>query len=231
MTTARQLYQLQCIELDIESKEKELEQSQARLGESQQLLDAREKLELGRQRLVGLKQQQKDAEWQADDVGAKLAAARDSLYSGSIRSPKELSSLQHEVESLQSKRDSLDEAALEIMEQVEAAAAAVEDLGRELGEVENEWRQQQKQLTESIEELKESLSVLGSQRQQALAGIDAASQDCYRRLRQQKGQAVARVEQGTCRGCRISLSTAELQRAKGNSLVTCSSCGRILFID
>ena len=61
--------------------------------------------------------------------------------------------------------------------------------------------------------------------------IDAETIDCYNRFRKQKGLAVARVEQGTCRGCRISLSTAELQRVKGNKLIMCSSCGRILFID
>jgi len=165
------------------------------------------------------------------DIGARLSAVQDSLYSGNIKNPKELSSLQHEVEGLKSKRDSLDEKALEIMEQVEAATADIQSLERELDEVEKSWRQEQRRLAESIERLKDSLEVLSGDRQQALAGINADALECYNRLRQQKGQAVARVEQGTCRGCRISLSTAELQRAKGNSLVMCSSCGRILFID
>jgi len=231
MTTARHLYQLQCIELEIESKEKELEQSQAQLGESRQLLVARQKLAQEQQRFTELKKQQQAAEWEADDVGAKISAAQDTLYGGSIKNPKELSSLQHEIEGFKGKRDSLDEKALEVIEQAEAAAAAVQDLERELGEVKKSWRQEQKQLAASIEELKDSLEALSGERQQALTGIDADVLECYNRLRQQKGQAVAKVEQGTCRGCRISLSTAELQRVKGNSLVMCSSCGRILFID
>ncbi|MDI6814491.1 MAG: hypothetical protein QMC90_00160 [Dehalococcoidales bacterium] len=41
----------------------------------------------------------------------------------------------------------------------------------------------------------------------------------------QRGTAVAKVEQGLCRGCRISLSTAKLQQARSGSLVQCSSCG------
>ena len=231
MAMARRLYRLQCIELDIESREKELEQSRAQLGESKELLDAREKLAQGRQRLAELKKQQQAAEWEAGDVGAKLAAAQDTLYGGSIKNPKELSSLQHEAEGFKSKRDSLDEKALEIMEQAEAAAAAVQDMERGLGEVEKRWRQEQKQLAASIEGLKDSLEALNGDRQQALADVAADALECYNRLRQQKGQAVAKVEQGTCRGCRISLSTAELQRAKGSRLVMCSSCGRILFID
>ena len=40
----------------------------------------------------------------------------------------------------------------------------------------------------------------------------------------------ARVEQGICRGCRISLPTTDLQQARSGKLVQCSSCGRILFL-
>ena len=232
MTTARQLFQLQCIEQDIESREAELQQKQAQIGESRQLLDAREKLEQGRRQLAGLKQQQQTAEWEADDIGAKLSAAQKNLYSGNIKNPKELSSLQHEVEGLKSKRDGLDEKALQLMEQVETAESAVQQTENELVEVEKQWCEEQKQLAASIEELEGILAKLNADRQQALDGISADALECYNSLKEQKrGQAVAKVEQGTCRGCRISLSTAELQRVKGSNLVMCSSCGRILFID
>ncbi|MFC2072406.1 C4-type zinc ribbon domain-containing protein, partial [Chloroflexota bacterium] len=49
-------------------------------------------------------------------------------------------------------------------------------------------------------------------------------------LKKQKGTAIANVEQGICRGCRILLPITELQRARSSSLVRCSSCGRILFL-
>ena len=231
MGMARQLYNLQSIELDIESKEQALAQSKARLGESQALVEARSRLEKGQQHLDELKKKQHAAEWEVDDVADKLLTAQDTLYSGRIKNPKELASLQYEVEGFKRKRDSLEENTLEIMEQAEAATADLASLSRELGEVEDGWRNEQRQLSAVIERLKSSLSELKNERQMALAGIDAETIDCYSRLRKQKGLAVARVEQGTCRGCRISLSTAELQRVKGNKLIMCSSCGRILFID
>jgi predicted nucleic acid-binding Zn-ribbon protein len=38
------------------------------------------------------------------------------------------------------------------------------------------------------------------------------------------------VEQRACKGCRINLSSSEVQRARSSSdLVFCQSCGRILF--
>ena len=231
MGITRQLYQLQVIELDIESKEKAMEHSLSKLGESRALLEARGRLSAGEQYLGELKKKQQDAEWEIEDIAGKLSSAQESLYSGSITNPKELASLQHEVEGFKNKRDSLEEKALDIMEQVEEATDELVGLRQQLEEVEGSWRQEQQQLADEIEELKTSLSKLEKEKQQALAGIDTETADCYRRLRQKKGQSVARVEQGICRGCGISLSTAELQRVKGDRLIMCNSCGRILFID
>ncbi len=231
MGITRQLYQLQAIELDIESKEQTLVQSLASLGESKALLEARNGLSAGEQCLGELEKKQHDAEWEIEDIAGKLLSAQETLYSGRITNPKELSGLQHEVENFKKKRNVLEEEALEIMEQVEAATSELAGLRLKLDEVEKNWRQQQQQLSDTIEELKIALSRLKKEQQQALAGIDDETVDCYRKLRQKRGKAVARMEQGTCRGCGISLSTAELQRVKGNRIIMCNNCGRILFVD
>ncbi len=231
MGIARQLYQFQVVELDIESKERALAQDLSRIGESRELREARDRLSAAERHLEEIKKKQRDVEWEIDDIGGKLSSVQESLYSGKITNPKELSSLQHEVEGFKDKRDTLEERALDIMEQVEATTEELAVLKHQLGEVEKKWRQQQKQLTGEIEELKISLQKLEKVRQQVETEIDAKTVDCYRKLRQKRGMAVARVEQGICRGCGILLSTAELQRVKGESLIMCNSCGRILFID
>jgi predicted nucleic acid-binding Zn-ribbon protein len=231
VSIARQLYSLQSIELEIESQEQALVQSRARLGESRELIGAREERLRAEKSLEALEKKQHDAEWEIEDIAGKLQKTERALYSGSITNPKELASLQHEAEGFKKQRQDLEESALEIMEQVEAAAASLEKLSQKLEAVEAEWRREQQQLSADIEKLESSISALKDERQAALAAIDAEALAVYNRLRRQKGLAVARVEQGTCRGCRISLSTAELQRVKGEGLVMCGSCGRILFVD
>lgn len=231
MSIARKLYQLQEIELEIESKEKALAQCLSQLGESRAVAQLRARQAKEQQHLEELRRQQHSAEWEIEDLGTKLAAAKETLYSGRIRSPKELASLQHEVEGLEVRRDQLEERALETMEQVELAMDNLTAISNELGASESEWRSQQQRLSAEIEQFKDLLSELESKRQQMLAGIDSQTIDFYNQLKKQKGWAVAKVEQGTCRGCRISLSTAELQRARGEQLVECNSCRRILFLD
>ena len=231
MNVSRQLSQLQDIELEIESKELALDESTHQLGESEALGRAQAKLSTAQQHLEELKKKQQSQEWEVDDLGAKIAAAKETLYSGRIKTPKELASLQHEVSGLETRRRQLEDEALAVMEQAEEATASLAAIESELKAAEGEWRNKQKKLSKEIARLKDELSQLKHKQQLVLAEIDPQAAQLYYRLKKQKGQPVARVEQGMCCGCRLSLSTAELQRVKGNALVQCSSCRRILFLD
>ena len=230
MGVAKQLYQLQEVDLELESNERALQQVTSQLGESQEVVRARNKLASERQRLEELKRQQHSLEWEIDDIATKLTATEDKLYSGSIGSPKELANLQHEVDGLKTRRSQLEDKALDIMEQVELATTSVATISSQLETVEAEWQSQQQQLSTDMEQLKAVLSNLKHKRQTLSAEIDPKATELYHELKEKKGTAVAKVEQGICRGCRISLSATELQRARSGSLTQCSSCGRILFL-
>ena len=230
MSVTKQLYQLQEVDLEIESSEQALAQIASQLGESQAVVKARTELKSKQQHLEELGRQQHSAEWEIEDLVNKLSTAEGKLYSGRIKDPKELTNLQHEVEGLRGRRSQLEDKALEIMDQVELSTVSVATLTNELKTLETEWHSQQQQLSTDMERLKAALSDLKNKRQLLSAEIDPETVEFYQALKKQKGQAVAKVEQGICRGCRILLPTTELQQARGDSLVQCSSCGRILFL-
>jgi len=230
MGVAKQLYQLQETDLELEANEQALRQISSQLGESQAVAKARTKVASESERLKDLKRQQQSLEWEIDDLVSKIAAIEDKLYSGRIGNPKELANLQHEVEGLKAKRTQLEDKALEIMEQVEQTEASVANLSREFKKLEAEWQSQQQQLSGNMEELKATLSELKHKRQTLSASIDPQAIGFYEQLKRQKGTALAKVEQGICVGCRISLSAAQLQQVRTGSLVQCSNCGRILFL-
>jgi len=230
MSVANQLYQLQEVDLKLESVEQALSQIASQLGESQAVVRTQTELRSEHQRLEELRRQQHPAEWEIDDLVNKLAAAEEQLYSGRIKNPKELTSLQHEVEGLKARRNQLEDKALEIMNQVELSEASVAAKSSELKRLETEWHRQQQQLSSEMERLKAIVSDLKQKRELLAANIDSGAVEFYGELKKQKGTAVAKVEQGICRGCRISLPTTELQQARGSRLVLCSSCGRILCL-
>lgn len=231
MSLAKQLYQLQEIELEIEVREKALAQIEGQLGDSRALAEAKAELASEKGRLEGLAKEQHSAEWGLEDLGNKLAVTRKNLYDGRIKNPKELTSLQHEGESLKARCERLEEKVLELMEQVEQVEASVATKNQGLKRLEKEWRLNQQKLSAGMEQLRGELAELGRKRGLLLNEIDPATIELYGETKRQKGRAVASVEQGVCRGCGLSLSSAWLQRARGGELVRCSSCSRILFLE
>ncbi len=229
MSVASQLYQLQEIDTEIESNERTLAQLTAQLGESPALIKARSELASEQKHLEELKQQQRSLQWEVDDVSQKLAKEEEKLFSGRITNSKELSNLQHEVETMKAKRSKLEDQELDIMGQTETAGAKADALRGENKKVEAEWQSQQQKLSADIERIKTALSDLKQERQEFSETISPDKVQFYQKLREQKGVAVARVEQGRCSRCRILLASSELQRSR-NTMVQCSSCGRILYI-
>ena len=230
MGVAKQFYQLQEVELEIESNEEALAQIASQLGESQAVARTQAKLKSEQQHLEELGRQQHSAEWEIEDLVNKLTTAEEKLYSGRIKDSKELTNLQHEVDGLRVRRNHLEDKALEIMDRVELSTASVATLSNKLKTLETDWHSQQQQLSTNMEQLETLLSDLKHKRQLLSANIDPQAIELYQELKKQKRGAVAKVEQGICCGCRISLPTTELQRARSDSLVQCSSCGRILFL-
>jgi predicted nucleic acid-binding Zn-ribbon protein len=230
MNIAKLLFELQEVDIELEGKNLAIKEMTARLGESQSLIDARVRLTEAKKQLDGLLREQRSLEVDIDDLTGKLNASEKDLYSGRIRIPKELSSLQQDITSLKNRRAQLEDKALEIMEKVEENRGEVGRMTVELERIESEWHSDQQKLARDLEEEKNAVTVLTRRQQEMAAGIDAASLELYRLLRRQKGTAVARVEQGICRGCRISLPVSELQLVRSGVIVQCSSCGRILYL-
>jgi predicted nucleic acid-binding Zn-ribbon protein len=230
MGVAKQLYRLQELDLEIESNERALKKVASQIGESQEVARTQQQLESEKQRLEESRHKQHSAEWEIDDVATKITAAEETLFSGRVKNPKELANLQHEVDVLKARRSKLEDKALEIMDKVEQSEARVARISSQLETLTAEWQRQQEQLADESEKLKAILSDLGQKRQLLAGEIDPPAVEFYQQLKKDKGTAVARVEQGICRGCRISLPTTELQQARSGALVQCSSCGRILFL-
>ncbi|TET39986.1 MAG: hypothetical protein E3J65_02445 [Dehalococcoidia bacterium] len=232
MIKGRQLYELQEVDLEIEAKGEALARVESRLGEREALDEARAALSRERERLAELEKTQRLGEGEMEDLRAKTALLEGKLYSGSVRNPKELTSLQEQVEHLKKRRRGQEDHLLDIMTEVEAVQHSVNSKSRELERMEENWRQEQNSLSREQAELRAALATVEQRRKELIVRIDSVSLELYQMLRvKRQGRAVAKVERGMCQGCRIVLPMTELQRARmGEEIVQCSSCERILYV-
>jgi predicted nucleic acid-binding Zn-ribbon protein len=230
MAVAKQLYELQELDTEIEQKAESLTQKTLLIGDRKVLDDAQNRLSTEKQELEVLKHQHREAEAEVDDLLSKIAEVEGQLYGGKITNPKELSNLQHEATTMKAKSEELENNTLEIIDRVEEAEKRLAETTADFHKLEDEWQKEQKQLAADIDKLKTELADLKLKREQLSAQIEPPALALYERIRQQKKQAVVKVEQGICRACRISLSASILQKARSGQPVQCGTCGRIVFI-
>jgi len=230
MAAAKQLYELQELDTDIEQKEEDLAQKTRLLGDRKVLDDAQNLLTAKQQNLEEMKHEHREAEAEVDDLLSKITEIEGQLYGGKVTNPKELSNLQHELNTMKAKSDELENNALEIIDRVEETEKNVAVAADDYRKTEDEWQRDQKQLSVDIDELKANLVDLKLKRQQLAEQIERQALALYERIRQQKKQAVVKVEQGICRACRIALSASTMQKARSGQPVQCGTCGRIVFI-
>jgi len=232
MNNAKQLYELQEVDLGIERKTEALTQVKSQLGKDDDLVAARAAFDVVKKHLTELEHQQKAAEWELSDFEAKVATVEKKLYSDSMKNPRELKAFQQDLELLKAQRSEREDKALALIMEVEAAQKDVNLKGVEFAAVERDWQESQQKLSQQKAEMEIALVKLDENRKLLVEQIDAASINLYEEIRRAKqGQAVAKLMQGRCQGCRISLSLSDMQRARaGHELAKCSNCGRILYL-
>ncbi len=231
MERAKRLYRLQELDLEEEKVRRRLAEVEGALGETDQLRSARKAVEEASGTVRRWTVRQQDLELQVGALKKKIADSERRLYSGSIRNPKELSDLQAEVASLRRRLERREEELLEAMIGREDAEEEWQKAKERLEAVEREWAAEQERLREEKGRLEARLQEIGEARDALLPAILTGDLEIYRSLRQTKGGvAVAQVVDGACVGCGMQVPSARLQAARGDDLVFCGNCERILLV-
>ncbi len=232
MNKAKQLYELQEVDLEIQLRTEALAQVKSQLGKDDDLVAARSACDAVKKRLADLEHQQKTEEWELSELGAKIAVVEKKLFGGSVKNPKELMAFQQDLEILKTQRSEREDKLLILMMDVESSQQDASLKKSDFEKIDREWRENQQKLLQQQTELETELAALEQKRNLVAGQIDSDSLGLYEEVRRVKqGQAVAKVMQGRCQGCRISLPVSDQQRARmGQELVRCSNCGRILYL-
>jgi predicted nucleic acid-binding Zn-ribbon protein len=232
LSEAKQLYDLQELDLDIDSKRQALSKAISYIGESNALIEGRAALAQQQKQLEETEHLMRGLEMDVEDARAKAAVAGERLYGGAVKNPKELVSLKEQVESYNRKIKDLEDKILELMDEIEAGKGGITLKRQEVSAIEETWKKEQGLLFQEKQGLDAAIAGLELNRSEMAATLDAAALKLYENLRgRRQGKAVAKVEQGMCQGCRIVLPMNKLKQIKtGHTLVQCGSCERILYL-
>jgi predicted nucleic acid-binding Zn-ribbon protein len=230
MTLAKKLFELQQIDSEISDQQGELNTISYQLGDNELLIASQADIDNSRKQLSELEHQQRTAEWEIDDLQNKIADLEKKLYSGTMKNPKDLLGLEHEVKGFKEDVRQKEDGLLNVMAEIEALQHKISADTERLVSLEKEWKEDQAVLLQKKQEVEQQLSQLDKQRESLCSTITSEGIDVYNNVKAKKGNAVVRVEQGICQGCRLSLAMNELRVARSGGLIQCSSCGKILFL-
>lgn len=194
--------------------------------------DLDDRLRDARIAVADLTAEQKRADVDVEQVKARRTRDRDRIDQGLITNPKDLERMQHELESLERRITTLEDAELEIMEQLEQAQTTERTLAGQLAETDDQVGELAATRDQRWAEIDAELARVSAERGPVAEGIPADLAALYDRLREQKGGVgAAALRARQCGGCQLTIDAAELSSIRGRAaddVVRCEECQRIL---
>jgi uncharacterized protein len=227
----KRLYDLQQIDVRLGQTAEMLSRVEHELNHNEDLEKARADLEAIQKDQAALQEKQRTAEYAVDDLEAKLKPVQQKLIRVSGSTPKELAAMEKQAHQLQGQVREGEDRVLEMMDQAEALQSQAAARAADVDRIERDWAEKRTGLQAEQAELAAAAESDRRIRDDIVAQIDPAHLQLYEKLRQMKqGSAVARIEQGRCQGCRITIPVSELSQARAGDLVQCGSCSRVLCV-
>lgn len=227
---------LELAELDAERKR--IEHKAGHLAEMQRLEEIQATHREANDRLAALRIALEDLDEQVSKFEAEIDAVRQredrdrGLMDSGATDAKQLTELQHELETLERRQSSLEDSLLEVMERREelqteqtAELTKIDDLQRDLGEA-------QRASDEARSDLDHQRNQSLARREELVAGLDAELVALYERQRTRGGAGAGLLQGRRCGACQIEIDRGELARisaAADDDVLRCPECGAILL--
>ncbi len=232
MANVAKLYELQKIDTTAAKVRRRLGQLKSLLTESADLKAARARAESLDQEQQQWKSKQKTAELEMHSLTGRIKESENRLMGGQVRNPKELEALQSSIEALRRQHGLVENLSVEALLQAEELVGQVATARAHLQTLQESWSTSQTELTEEEAKLKRGYLYLKKQRETLTESLDKALLQQYEDMRERKaGVAVASIENEVCSACNVKIPSGVLStlRSQSERLVTCTSCGRILY--
>jgi uncharacterized protein len=145
---------------------------------------------------------------------------------------KELSGLEHELETLKRRQDTLEDEVLEVMERRESTEAELVGARTKEAEVAEQQAAAEQDRDSAFAEIDAAIASKRTARAPLAASIPDDLRDLYDKIRTgHDGVGAAALKLRRCQGCHIELAGSELnevRNAAADEVVRCDNCRRIL---
>ena len=232
MSELQRLYELQELDLQIDELTETLAKLEAQLADDSVVAEAKRRVAVLEGHAEPIAANRRSIDRAIEDLQTRLARTQERMYSGSIKSVKEMEAAEEERTNTERDIAANEDRLLEVMVRADEVDETLAKGRQVVKRLEEQRSAAVAKLTAEAEKTRASLDDLTPRRDSTWDAISAPVLHRYESLRSSRGgTAIATVERGMCSGCRMTLSTSEQQRIRSASdPMMCSSCHRILYL-
>jgi predicted nucleic acid-binding Zn-ribbon protein len=209
-----------------ESRLSQIPQETARL--EKQIKAREEELKDAESRIQELKKNYKMKELEIADNEAKIEKLNTQTFA--VKTNEEYRAILNEIEFLKKNKRTIEDAMLGLMEEEENLRASIDKKRAETQEFVEKNRTRIAELENESDSMKEKKNRAHIDMENNFAKLPGDIKELYKRIANSRGRAVCLISDNTCTGCYANVTHQVLNELKkGNKIILCDNCGRILI--
>jgi uncharacterized protein len=206
-----------------------IEDLERRLESDPAVVEKEEALAAARAEREAIALQLRDSDREREAHRTKLHSRERELMSGRIRNPTELMQMSNEVAHMKAEFAQEEDAELALMERSEAADESLRAAQSELDMAKRDADAAAPELRAQLDEARADLAEVERDKSAVWEQVPPRDQAMFQRVRVRP--PIAAVTGNQCSACRVTVTSSGMQALrKGDVLVQCDNCGRILVV-
>jgi uncharacterized protein len=207
----------------------EIERVESLLASDPNVAHADEALATAKANQQAIQLRLRDSDRERETHRTRIRTREKELMSGRIRNPTELMQLNAEVDHLKASFVEEEDAQLRLMEESELADQAVLEATEHLMDTRTRSAGDEPALRKDLETWQADLAAVRTDSEAVWAQLPPAAQRSYLGVRVHP--PVAEVDRNQCQACHVTVTSSGMQLLrKGDEIVRCENCGRILVM-
>ena len=176
-----------------------------------------------------LKQKEKEMELLTKEQNIKKYEAQLTQ----VKTNKEYGSLQSEIVSLKADNSLLEEAIINLIDQVEGFQSRMDAQRKKLSQCESALQEKKGELDQKGKEIEQKIGALQGQKREKIKAVNPEVATLYERIvTKKRGLAMVKVDDEVCPACQMQLRPQVVNEVKMKErIILCDNCSRILYTD